>query len=62
MIRNRTKFLVVLLLIPLISMGQIPDGQFIDADKSASKVAKIKPFIQKDMGFTTRCTFGITLF
>jgi len=43
-------FLILLLLIPIFSIGQIPKGHFIDADSSAPRGMKMKPFIQKENG------------
>jgi hypothetical protein len=43
-------FLTILLLIPIFSFGQIPKGHFLDADDSAEKGYKLKPFKQKKEG------------
>lgn len=42
--------LTFLLFVPIFSIGQIPNGHFIDADSSAPRGKKIKPFIQKEKG------------
>lgn len=43
-------FLTILLLIPIFAIGQIPKGHFLDADDSADKGYKLKPFKQKKKG------------
>lgn len=50
MMKYKLTFLTILLLIPVISFGQIPKGHFLDADDSAEKGYKIKPFKQKKEG------------
>ena len=42
--------LTIFILIPFFAIGQIPKGHFIDADSSAPKGMKMKPFIQKEDG------------
>jgi hypothetical protein len=48
--KYKLTFLIILLLIPIISFGQIPKGHFLDADDSTEKGYKIKPFKQKIKG------------
>jgi hypothetical protein len=49
---NKTKLniLTFLLLLPVLAIGQIPKGHFLDADDSAEKGYKVKPFKQKKEG------------
>ncbi|WP_299158439.1 hypothetical protein [uncultured Tenacibaculum sp.] len=70
--KKKIFFLIgVLIIIPFSLVGQIPDGHFIDADKSEKKGYKLKPFIQKDKGiyhyavltelpFDNKCKKGIS--
>jgi hypothetical protein len=42
--------LTFLLLIPIFTFGQIPKGHFLDADKTAERGFKVKPFKQEKEG------------
>ncbi|TXD81152.1 hypothetical protein ESY86_19180 [Subsaximicrobium wynnwilliamsii] len=42
--------LTLLLLIPILAIGQIPKGHFLDADDSTESGYKSKPFIQDKEG------------
>ncbi len=46
----KLNFFTILLLIPVFAIGQIPKGHFLDADDSAEKGYKLKPFKQKKEG------------
>ncbi|WP_299112575.1 hypothetical protein [uncultured Winogradskyella sp.] len=48
--KYKLEFLTILLLIPMFTIGQIPKGHFLDADDSAEKGYKLKPFKQKKEG------------
>ncbi|AUC77240.1 hypothetical protein [Olleya sp. Bg11-27] len=48
--KYKLNFLTILLLIPMLAIGQIPKGYFLDADDSAEKGYKLKPFKQKKEG------------
>lgn len=48
--KYKLNFLTILLLIPMLAIGQIPKGHFLDADDSAEKGYKLKPFKQKKEG------------
>ncbi len=48
--KNKLNFLSFLLLAPILAIGQIPEGHFIDADKTAEKGYKVKPFKQEKEG------------
>ncbi len=48
--KNKLNILTILLLIPFIGIGQIPKGHFLDADKTAEKGYKVKPFKQEKEG------------
>ncbi|WP_181364032.1 hypothetical protein [Algibacter marinivivus] len=50
MSKYKLNFLTILLLIPMFAIGQIPKGHFLDADDSAEKGYKLKPFKQKKEG------------
>jgi len=43
-------FSIIFLLASLTSIGQIPEGHFLDADDTAEKGYKLKPFIQEKEG------------
>ncbi|SDI63549.1 hypothetical protein [Winogradskyella thalassocola] len=44
--KYKLNILTFLLLIPFLGIGQIPKGHFLDADKSAERGYKVKPFKQ----------------
>jgi hypothetical protein len=48
--KNKLNILTFLLLIPFIGIGQIPKGHFLDADKTAERGYKVKPFKQEKEG------------
>lgn len=48
--KPKLNFLTILLLIPIFSIGQIPQGHFLDADDSSEKGYKVKPFKQETDG------------
>lgn len=48
--KHKLNILTFLLLVPFFVIGQIPKGHFIDADDSAKKGYKVKPFKQKKKG------------
>jgi len=48
--KYKLNILTFLLLIPIFAIGQIPKEHFLDADSSAPRGMKIKPFIQKEKG------------
>ena len=48
--KYKLNILTFLLLIPIFAIGQIPKGHFLDADDSAEKGYKVKPFKQKKQG------------
>ena len=50
MSKHKLNFLIILLLMPIFAIGQIPKGHFLDADDSAEKGYKLKPFKQKKEG------------
>lgn len=47
---NKLSLLTLLFLLPIISIGQIPKGHFLDADDSSKTGYKLKPFKQKKKG------------
>ncbi|WP_299766581.1 hypothetical protein [uncultured Dokdonia sp.] len=47
---NRHYILIFIFFVPLMVIGQIPDGYFLDADDSVEKGYKLKPFKQKKEG------------
>ena len=48
--KYKLNFLTILLLMPMFAIGQIPKGHFLDADDSAEKGYKLKPYKQKKKG------------
>ncbi|MCF7567275.1 hypothetical protein L3X37_02700 [Sabulilitoribacter arenilitoris] len=48
--KRNLNFLITLLLVPIITIGQIPKGHFIDADKATEKGYVVKPFKQEKEG------------
>ena len=47
----KIKFILLIsLCIPMLLMGQVPEGHFLDADDSGKDGYAIKPFIQEDKG------------
>lgn len=48
--KYKLNFPIILILIPIISIGQIQKGHFLDADVTAEKGYKIKPFKQEKEG------------
>lgn len=48
--KHKLNKLIFLLLVPIFVIGQIPEKHFLDADSSAPRGMKIKPFIQKEKG------------
>ncbi|AXO79233.1 hypothetical protein DZC78_02170 [Olleya aquimaris] len=48
--KNKLNILTFLLIIPFIGIGQIPKGHFLDADKTAERGYKVKPFKQEKEG------------
>ncbi|WP_416441740.1 hypothetical protein ACH3O9_14700 [Leeuwenhoekiella sp. A16] len=48
--KHKLNILTFLLLIPIFAVGQIPKEHFLDADDSAEKGYKLKPFKQKKEG------------
>lgn len=47
---HKLNFLIILLLFPVWSNAQIPEGHFIDADQTSERGYKLKPFIQEKEG------------
>ncbi|MEE3999304.1 hypothetical protein V1T75_03050 [Tenacibaculum sp. FZY0031] len=48
--KNKWNILTFLMLLPVFAIGQIPKGHFLDADDSAEKGYKVKPYKQKKEG------------
>ncbi|AXP81578.1 hypothetical protein CJ739_2505 [Mariniflexile rhizosphaerae] len=48
--KYKLNILTFLLLIPIFAIGQIPKGHFLDADKTAERGYKVKPFKQEKEG------------
>ena len=48
--KKNLSFLITLLLVPILTIGQIPKGHFIDADKTTEKGYVVKPFKQEKKG------------
>ena len=48
--KYKLNILTFLLLIPIFAIGQIPKGHFLDADKTAERGYKAKPFKQEKEG------------
>ncbi|WP_308992503.1 hypothetical protein QLS71_013835 [Mariniflexile litorale] len=48
--KYKLNILAFLLLVPIFAIGQIPKGHFLDADKTAERGYKVKPFKQEKEG------------